>query len=352
MKFTRHLLPLAALFLAGQLASACNSTSPQQAVLQQTANRLVTQPNAQQLAPGHWSSNYYADHPLVGTVWRGNGQVSSWNALTDALLDTEYILIGEIHPNRDHHAMQSRVIELLAQRDRKPLVVWEMIPEDKQAVLDAQNLTTAEAVRALEKKLNWSSSGWPPWSIYEPIALAAARHNLSMRGAALDSTFLREMAANGVTNLPADHLTRLHLKEPLSEISNASMLDQLYSGHCELMPKTALAPMQLVQRARDGAMADAMLRQAEHKHGAVLIAGNGHVRKDWGVAAVLERHLEKHSIDANVLSIAQIEVTDAASAAADYTEINTEPEIYDFILFTPRADVKDHCAELRKRFEG
>lgn len=352
MKFTKHLLPMAALILAGQLASACSATSSQKTALQQTTNHLQTQPDAQQLAPGHWFSTFYADHALVGTVWRGNGQESSWNALTDALLDAEYILIGEIHPNRDHHAMQSRVIELLAQRDRKPLVVWEMIPEDKQAVLDAPILTTAEAVRALDNKLNWSSSGWPPWSMYEPIALAAVRHNLSMRGAALDRTFLRELAANGATDLPADHLTRLHLEEPLSDISNASMLDQLYSGHCELMPKTALAPMQWVQRARDGAMAHAMLHQAEHKHGAVLIAGNGHVRKDWGVAAIVERNLEKQSIDAKVLSIAQIEVTSTASPAADYTELMAEPGIYDFILFTPRAEVKDHCAELRKQFEG
>ncbi|MGB7299157.1 MAG: ChaN family lipoprotein [Burkholderiaceae bacterium] len=314
--------------------------------------RLITQ-----LKPRRWLSSHFAGHPLVGTVWRGHGERSSWRDLSDGLRNARFVLLGEVHTNADHHLLQARVIEALASLGRKPVVVWEMISQNHQAVLDSPGLTTAESVRALNKELNWANSGWPQWSMYEPIALAAVAYGLPMRGAALDQQFVRGLPRAGKDGLSEEVINRLHLAEPLSDANNQSMLDALDKGHCGLVPKESLAPMQWVQRARDGAMADAMLRTSDRDDAnkdnqeSVLIAGNGHIRKDWGVPAVLSRAATVRSEDTAILSIAQIEVSEGELDPADYVDIQTRGSLYDFVVFTPRSEIKDHCAELRKRFK-
>ncbi|MGB7304128.1 MAG: ChaN family lipoprotein [Burkholderiaceae bacterium] len=314
--------------------------------------RLITQ-----LKPRRWLSSHFAGHPLVGTVWRGHGERSSWRDLSDGLRNARFVLLGEVHTNADHHLLQARVIEALASLGRKPVVVWEMISQNHQAVLDSPGLTTAESVRALNKELNWANSGWPQWSMYEPIALAAVAYGLPMRGAALDQQFVRGLPRAGKDGLSEEVINRLHLAEPLSDANNQSMLDSLDKGHCGLVPKESLAPMQWVQRARDGAMADAMLRTSDRDDAnkenqeSVLIAGNGHIRKDWGVPAVLSRAATVRSEDTAILSIAQIEVSEGELDPADYVDIQTRGSLYDFVVFTPRSEIKDHCAELRKRFK-
>ena len=47
--------------------------------------------------PG-WQSEYDRDHPLVGTVWTEDGRQASLEAVAVAAAETDYVLIGEIHP--------------------------------------------------------------------------------------------------------------------------------------------------------------------------------------------------------------------------------------------------------------
>jgi len=221
-------------------------------------------------------------------------------------------------------------------------VVWEMIPEEKQSVLDAINAGNTDAARDLAKQLDWATSGWPAWSLYEPIAIAAVMHAMPMYGAAL-------MSSDG-KNLSSSQKSRLSLKRPLSKAQSDSMLTSLHDGHCQLMNKSQLRPMIWVQRARDGAMARAMFlpaKTARARTGAVLIAGNEHIRKDWGVPSVLSQ-LDP---SASILSIAQVEVSEGFDRPTDYREVSSVQQLFDFVVFTPRSEIRDHCAQLRKRWK-
>ena len=53
------------------------------------------------------------------------------------------------------------------------------------------------------------------------------------------------------------------------------------AGHCGLLPTELLGGMARAQFARDAVMADTLRRHAAQ--GVVLLAGNGHVRRDLGV---------------------------------------------------------------------
>ena len=307
---------------------------------------------AEPLRPSQWESRHYADHPLVGSVWQGEGARSDWSELSARIAQARYVLVGEIHTNADHHRIQANVLNQIAKQGRKSRVVWEMIPQEKQSILDAIDPGNTNAASELGKALGWAASGWPDWTMYEPIAAAALKHALPMTGAALQSKFVRTVMSSNGESLSLAQKERLSLNSKLSDEQSDSMLQSLHEGHCQLMDKNQLKPMVWVQRARDGAMARAMFDTDETDQNlaqtrAVLIAGNGHVRKDWGVPAVLSQLDPAGSI----LSIAQIEVSEGMDSPTEYRELSSAQRLHDFVIFTPRSEIRDHCAELRKRFK-
>jgi len=296
-------------------------------------------------APIEWQSAHFQDHILVGTVWRGDGKPASWQALREAATKAQLVLVGEIHPNADHHQLQAEVLAAVVASGKQPTVVWEMIPAARQPQLDEWSAARSPDAGALGQTLEWHKGGWPAWSLYQPIAQVAALKSLKMIGTALPRDTMMTIGRQEVDGLAESLRERLHLELVLGERAQAGLMKSLRAGHCDLLPDSALAPMSVAQRARDGAMADAMLRDSESGH-SVLIAGNGHIRQDWGVGALLSRL----SPGARILSIAQIEVEADLSDPRAYFEQQDAANGYDFIIFTPRAEIKDYCAELRKRF--
>jgi hypothetical protein len=114
-----------------------------------------------------------------------------------------------------------------------------------------------------------------------------------------------------------------------------------------MLPDAAVNPMIMVQRARDAHMAK-ILAAATPDQGAVLIAGSGHVRKDWAVPGFISQKLP----DASIVSIAFLQVDPELSSPADYVEsIAGLGEPYDFIYFTPKADLIDRCAEMAEHMK-
>lgn len=296
-------------------------------------------------APSDWESEHYQDHPLVGTVWRGDGRPASWRELAEAVNHAQWVLVGEVHPNPDHHRLQATVLAAVVDSGKQPTVVWEMIPSARQAELDAWSNAENPDAAALGQTLEWSTSGWPAWSFYQPIAQVAATSRLKMMGTALPRDTMMTIGRKGADGMEDKLRAQLHLDIMLDEQAQAGLMESLREGHCGLMPDEALAPMSVAQRARDGAMASAML--SEDIHGpSVLIAGNGHVRKDWGVGSLLSQL----SPEAELLSIAQIEVQAERFDPDEYFEQHDAGSGYDLLVFTPKAEVKDYCAELRKRF--
>jgi uncharacterized iron-regulated protein len=68
---------------------------------------------------------------------------------------------------------------------------------------------------------------------------------------------------------------------PLSSPAQAALDDDLLQSHCGQLPTSMLDGLRLAQRARDAAMFDAM-KNSKGKP-TVLVAGNGHIRLDYGV---------------------------------------------------------------------
>jgi len=275
-----------------------------------------------------------ADNPLVGAVWTGAGQAADFADIEQAARAADFVLIGEIHTNPDHHATQARLIEAMAEAGRKPAVVFEMVPRGLQGALDAFLAEEAPDAAALGERLDWEKRGWPAWSMYQPIAEAALAAGLPMAAGDLDRDTIRAIGKGEETPVAA---------VAYSDVLRGRLGEEIMQAHCDLMPEQAIPPMIAVQQARDLSMAEAML--ASGGDGAVLVAGGGHTRNDWGVPFVLKAKAPGKT----VLSIGQIEVTDEEIRFADYLDDGETALPYDYVLFTTRSDDTDHCAQLKEQ---
>ena len=157
---------------------------------------------------------------------------------------------------------------------------------------------------------------------------------------------LKQVSRKGLTSLEKHDMVRLALDRPLGKALNDALIETLYDSHCKLVPRAAMTAMAGVQRLRDAVLAE-NVRKAASLDGAVLIAGNGHVRNDRAVPWYLAQTLPGKK----VLTVMLLEVGDRAQDPHDLIPVDPDGKpAADFFWFTPRAEREDPCESLRKRF--
>ncbi|WP_029059731.1 ChaN family lipoprotein [Stappia stellulata] len=293
-----------------------------------------------------------AEHPLAGKVWsRADGDFVAAGAVEKAVRDARYVLLGEIHDNPDHHALQAHLLGQVVSQGRRPAVVLEMVPRDRQGRIEAHLAATPDDAAGFGAAVGWSELGWPDYGIYRPILEVALGAGLPVVAGDAPRADRRVLAREGMESLGGEKIAVLALENPLGVAEDARLLDTLFDGHCGLMPRAALTPLVAVQRLRDAVLADAMIAAGTGRaDGAVLIAGAGHVRKDFGVP----RYLAWREAASDVVSVAFVEVREAAAMPSDYVTVGDGGgALYDYVWFTPGRGAArgDPCAELEKRFE-
>ncbi|HEX2013233.1 MAG TPA: ChaN family lipoprotein, partial [Roseateles sp.] len=98
----------------------------------------------------------------------------------------------------------------------------------------------------------------------------------------------RDLARRGEVALPAE-LKAVTASAPLDEPARAALDADLLQGHCGMLGGERLVGMRWAQRARDAAMWLSLQEAAAAARPAVLLAGNGHVRLDYGVPQLARR---------------------------------------------------------------
>jgi uncharacterized iron-regulated protein len=291
---------------------------------------------------GGWQAPLGRTHPLAGRIWdtRARRFVSA-DELVAGLARARYVLLGERHDNPDHHRVQATVVRALIAAGRRPLVAFEMFSADDAAAIARHLAAAPRDAAGLAAAVDWARSGWPDWAYYEPIAQAALDAGLPIVAANLAPATARALGRGQRSALPDGLAARYPLHQPLPDGGQEALTTELYDAHCGHVPRERMDGMVLAQRARDAALADAMLGPASD--GAVLIAGAGHVRTDRGVPL----YLRARAPEASIAVLAPIEVRDAWTRPADYTAAYGGRLPFDWVWFTPRVGDRDPCASPR-----
>ena len=278
-------------------------------------------------------------HPLSGKIWDVREQRFILEPeLLAKLALTEFVLLGEVHDNPEHHARQATVLSSLVRNGRRPALVMEQFDREYQSAIDAA-LAAGDTAQGIALAGRFDRKAWQ-WKDYEPLVRIAVSDRLPVVAANLSRSAARGVAAGGFDPLEPPPGV-LALFAVWTTAREDALVRTIVDGHCgQLRPEDA-GPMTRAQRARDAIMADAMLRH--RATGAVLIAGAGHVRRD--IATPL--YLRARAPGASIASVALTEVQAGADVPAAYktaaAEGATEPA-FDYLWFSPRFERKDPCA--------
>ena len=202
---------------------------------------------------------------LIGVLALGLAAGSTAAQELPALPPADVYILGEVHDNPAHHAVQAAMVAAIA----PVAIVFEMLT-DEQA--DRIGPDTPRDAATLGPLLDWAESGWPAIEMYAPVMAAAG----------VAPVF-------GAAGAPGD-LSAFGLDEPLPPDQQALREDLQRAAHCDGLPEGMLPEFVGRQRHKDALFAARTIAAFDAAGGpVVLIAGNGHARKDWGVPAAIAR---------------------------------------------------------------
>lgn len=277
-----------------------------------------------------------ATHPLEGRLWSAEAQgFISMDELSAALADADYVLLGENHDNPVHHQLQAQIIAALPWQDAA-VAGFEQVHSDQAPALEAWLEASPEGTSGLDTVLVWEQSGWPEWALYEPVFAAVLARGWQPVDLMFPPATVRTVFSDGIAAaLSPDVIEQLQPEALFTSEQRLEMQALMADAHCGHMPAEHMGAMVEVQIARDAHMAWRLASSGER---AVVITGNGHARRDWGVPVFLQRLRP----EARIVTITLAEVT------ADRREPGAYPGAQaawtDFTIFTLTHDRGDPCA--------
>jgi uncharacterized iron-regulated protein len=263
--------------------------------------------------------------------------------LVAALVGVRYRLLGEIHDNPQHHTIRARLIAELAVRGPRPAIVMEQFDLDHDEALRTVQAAGGD-VEQLAEAGRLDRKAWQ-WPMHRPILEATLAARLPVRAGNLSRAALRGDLQTAVEkDANAMWYARFHAAR-WTDTQAAQLHAAIVESHCGKLPEAIVPRLVLAQRVRDAAMAQALV-DAATASGALLIAGDGHVRADLGVPVYLHAPGSPDA-DAGSLSVGFIEASREEERTADFPrQVIAEHPGYDYVWFTPPAPRDDPCAGL------
>jgi len=243
--------------------------------------------------------------------------------LIEKLKRANYTLLGEFHDNASHHQLRGDLILRLNQS--KQTVVVEYLLAGKEVQFLGSTLESLHTA-------GFNSKAWP-WLIYGPLFEQLRISQRPIVGSNLDRSISKAIFSGEPNPIPSS-LKEDYQKSPLSAPAMAALEQDLIEGHCGKLPPAYLKPMMLVQRLTDISMARVLLERSS----GILLAGNGHIRKDYGVPQVLKAVAPHQSV---------VNVAFTEDDGLDSKTVANYRDHYDYVWLTKPIERKDPCADLQ-----
>jgi uncharacterized iron-regulated protein len=228
------------------------------------------------------------------------------------------VLLGEVHDNAVQHALRLAALQRLLASGARPALLMEQFDRERQPVLDRLR---ADSPRPTAQALIDAAGGpgWD-WPLYRPYLEEALAHGLPIIAANVSRTEARRVIAEGLAAGGFD--------PAVPEAVNTAQAQAIVESHCGMVDAPMARRMATAQIARDQFMA--RLVEQHQARGLLLLAGNGHVRKDVGVPRWLAPATRARS---RVIGLLEPGDTDTAP--------------YDDVVLTARQPREDLCTAMR-----
>ena len=285
------------------------------------------------------------------------------------LAPSPILLLGEVHDNAAHHRIRASLLaDWVRERPSRPaVVIFEQLDREYNEALrlaqreqkapqrrdgthdgiprragggpDAQVIERLDAARF--DRRSW---GWPA---HLPLFQAAQASGAAWIAANFSRASAQRLSRDPES--PVDPALQAVVESARwSDETQAALAQALMQGHCTMLSGEAVAKIARVQRLRDAALALPLLDANERR--SVLIAGNGHVRRDHGVP----RYLGAYEYEALVVGFEEVAApasrfAPAADSLVDEVGAARAEELgraYDLVCLTPAVRRDDPCEGL------
>jgi uncharacterized iron-regulated protein len=243
------------------------------------------------------------------------------------------VMLGEVHDNAAQHRLRLALLRRAFAAGWRPTIVMEQFDVERQADIDrgrreqprnAQHLIDQATTRAARPGEGWN------WAFYKPYVALALEYDVPLLAANLANADTRRIVRGGfAASFDDKRLAALGLDRPIAADWQRALEREIDRGHCGALPAALWPRMAQAQFARDAVMADVLRRHSQR--GAVLLAGNGHVRRDLGVPRWLGAEAPR------VFALGLLERDDT----------HTPPGAFDATLRTEVAERSDPCADFK-----
>ncbi|SHN40168.1 ChaN family lipoprotein [Rhizobacter sp. OV335] len=230
------------------------------------------------------------------------------------------VLLGEVHDNAAQHALRLAEFRQLLDAGARPALLMEQFDRERQPDIERLRAAAPAPTAAALIAAAGGGPGWN-WAFYTPFVQLALDHGLPIVAVNVSRADSRQVISKGLadTGFSAD----------VPEAIWVAHTGDIEDSHCGMIDAATARRMAGAQVARDQFMARSVEAYADR--GVVLLAGNGHVRRDVGVPRWLADRTRARS-----RSVGYLEDTDAPPAGA-----------YDRVVVTPAQPREDPCAAMR-----
>ena len=250
------------------------------------------------------------------------------------------VLLGEVHDNAAQHRLRLDLLREAFAAGWRPAIAMEQFDVERQADIDrARRERPRDAQHVISQATTptgdaRSGEGWN-WAFYRPYVTLALEYDVPLLAANLSNADTRRIVRGGLAaRFEPERLTALGLDLAIAPDWQQAQEREIDRGHCGALPPTLWPRMAQAQFARDAVMADLLRQHAEQ--GIVLLAGNGHVRRDIGVPRWLGTEASR------LFTVGLLERDDTGTPA----------DAFDATLRTEAADRPDPCAQFKSRALG
>jgi uncharacterized iron-regulated protein len=175
-----------------------------------------------------------------------------------------------------------------------------------------------------------AKAGWT-WRYYAPVIALALEYRLPLLAANLSRADASKVVGGGFAAALPPALIADYRLDALSPALLSAQRTEVRDSHCGLLPESMVEPMARAQVARDVTMAETL--RAHRAQGVVLLAGNGHVRRDIGVPYWLRQ-------------------AGLAPHAVGFLEPDGDASAFDEVERIPAVERPDPCAALKEKTDA
>lgn len=233
----------------------------------------------------------------------------------------EVLLLGEVHDSAPGHAARLERLQARLAADWRPAIAMEQFDREQQGALDAAMRDCADAACVIAHAAP-GKSGWH-WDYYAPMIQLALDYDLPLYAANLSRADASKVVRDGFTAALSPALIAGYHLDALPQALVTAQETEVRDSHCGQLPEPMVGPMARAQIARDVVMAQTLRDHAST--GAVLLAGNGHVRRDIGVPYWLRQ-------------------AGLAPVAVGFLEPGGAADAFDEVVSIPEVERPDPCA--------